>query len=152
MRTILLVLLAVMHGGCERGLIAKPKASDLVGVYSLSRESREVWSSGQGYGSLYESEIEVKPDMTLEMRSVPDCIFSGHGISDGRLLTGVAKGEIAGGSLGYALDLHISGSGSLPSGVYLRWILLRLGSPIDLEFTIGDPDQGQRIRYVRRTG
>ena len=140
--------------GCDHGLVSEPKATDLAGTYTLSDTSLEFLNQQKGYGegALAASTIVLKPDMTLEMRALPACLFDSFDNRKRRFVSAAAKWEIDGGPLGFALNLDVEESDTIARSRYQRWIHLRYGESYELEFTIGDPDQGERVRYVRQTG
>jgi hypothetical protein len=138
-------------GACDQVLVRRPKATDVAGLYHLSSKSVEFLKSRKGYTSAPAATIELRPDGTLLVRDLPDCVVADFGTPGGKFLSGRGRWKIEKAFAGYGLTWEILDGDSLPSGVYAGpWVAIRRRSPpYELELTIGDPDSGERIRYQR---
>lgn len=124
---------------------------DLAGVYRLTESSRDFLRTTKHYAAIPPSEIELRPDSTISIRNLPDCAVDGFGNSGGRFLSGAGRWRVEHDLTATSIDVIIEPGGSLKDGGYLgSWLKVRRRSPPHiLQVTVGDPDSGQSLEYVR---
>jgi hypothetical protein len=152
---LLILLPAILAvAGCDEIVQRRPSVPELAGRYSLTEASQHFLLNDKGYSTIPESLIDLRPDMVLEIRNLPDCARDGFGRSTGGFLSGAGTWKLEKAFLGYGLTVTVEKGGTLGAGVYAGpWIQLRGASPPhDLEITVGDPDSGETLRYARRAG
>jgi len=148
---VLIAALAV--AGCDRIFASQPTVQDLVGVYRLTAASEEFLRTTKRYRVIPRSEVELKSDLRISIRSLPDCAVNGFGDSGGAFLSGDGRWRVENDFVGYRISLEIEPGGSLKEGGYGgSWMVIRRRSaPHLLEITVGDPDSGESIRYARHS-
>jgi hypothetical protein len=147
---VLLSVLAIT--GCDSAFTQKPKTTDLVGTYLLSKSSERFLLRSKAYKTVPTSEINLAADYGITIRNLPDCATNGFGKSFGAFLSGQGRWELEKAVPGWGLTLHVEKGESLRGGVYAGpWVGIRgRSAPYRLQVTIGDPDSGEAIVYERR--
>jgi hypothetical protein len=142
--------LALVVVGCDQIAISPPETAGLVGTYRLTESGKRYLLQEKHYTSIPDSAVEMDADQSIRITNLPDCLTNGFGDPSGRFLLGEGRWELRKGFVGYGLDVVIR-SGTLPHFAYGGpWIHLRRRSPpYELEFTVGDPDSGNTLRYAR---
>jgi len=148
--TLVVTLLTI--AACDQIFMGQPSVGDLVGMYRLTEASRSFLTTRKRYASLPDGSVELRSDFSIVIRNLPDCAIDGFGDSSGKFISGQGTWEIKKAFPGFGLDLLIDSGGTLPAGGYMGpWIRIRGGrSHYELEFTVGDPDSGETLRYSRQ--
>jgi len=105
----------------------------------------------KNYVSPPASQIELEPRSSMTIHNLPDCAVNESGMSGGKFLSGHGEWELTKQPFGYVVDVRIEEGGSIPPGGYAAWLrIMGRRRHYELEMTIGDPDSGERLRYVEQ--
>lgn len=150
-RIVTLAVALVGLIGCDRVVVREPEVDDLVGVYTLTSESKVFLKSKKHYDSIPDSRIEIDSNGSLHWISLPDCLFSPFGESSGKFMSFDGRWKIERYFYTFAFRVSMRLIGGTEDVTYAGPTMFLLsGSSTRLELMIGDPDSGVSIQYEKK--
>lgn len=135
----------------DQFLMDRPDTTALVGTYRLTEVSNRFLMEHEGYENVPNTEILLRADGTISIRNFPRELVDdewSRTTTDGLVSLEGTWSTSDDYWPGYAIDVNIGPGQEMPE---MSWgsmfIIRRAHFPHILEFTVGDPDEGNSIKF-----
>lgn len=127
----------------------RPAETSLVGTYRLTEASKEFLMEREGHENVPDTEIILRADGTISVHDFPRELVVDEGWqSTGQFVSAEGTWSISDDWPGYAIDVNIGAGQEMPETSWPSMFSIRRAHfPHVLEFTVGDPDSGESIKF-----